>query len=76
MSKFVNALFLILTLRGFKLPHKKIYLEALEIYAADRHLDIEDALSIAHMTDQGCNQIYSYDTDFDAHPEVTRVEPS
>ena len=65
----------LLTLRGFKLPHKKIYLEALEIYAANRNLDIEDALSIAHIKDQGYNRIYSYDTDFDAYPEVTRIEP-
>ena len=65
----------LLTLRGFKLPHKKIYLEALEIYASNNNLDIEDALSIAHMKDQGYNQIYSYDTDFDAYPEITRIEP-
>ncbi len=65
----------LLTLRGFKLPHKKIYLEALEIYAANNHLDVEDALSIAHMKDQGHDRIYSYDTDFDAYLEITRIEP-
>jgi uncharacterized protein len=65
----------LLTLRGFKLPHKKIYLEALDIYAAKSNLDMEDALSIAHMKDQGYNRIYSYDTDFDTYPEVTRIEP-
>ncbi len=65
----------LLTLRGFKLPHKKIYLEALEIYAANNNLDVEDALSIAHMKDQGHDRIYSYDTDFDAYLEITRIEP-
>ncbi len=65
----------ILTLRGFKLPHKKIYLEALDIYAAKNSLDIQDALCIAHIQDQGHNRIYSYDTDFDAYPQITRIEP-
>lgn len=65
----------LLTLRGFKLPHKKIYLEALDIYAAKSNLDMEDALSIAHIKDQGHNRIYSYDTDFDAYSQVTRIEP-
>jgi predicted nucleic acid-binding protein len=65
----------LLTLKGFKLPHKKIYLEALDIYAAKSNLDMEDALSIAHIKDQGLSRIYSYDTDFDAHPQVTCVEP-
>jgi uncharacterized protein len=65
----------LLTLKGFKLPHKKIYLEALDIYAAKNSLDMEDTLSIAHMKDLGHNRIYSYDTDFDAYSDVIRVEP-
>ena len=64
----------LLTLRGFKLPHKKIYLEALEIYAANNNLDVEDALSIAHMKDQGHARIYSYVNDFDAYVALTRIE--
>src|SRR5260370_40379231 len=65
----------LLTLRGFRLPHKKSYLEALEIYAANNNLDVEGPLSIAHMKDQGQDRIYSYDTDFDAYLEITRIEP-
>jgi bifunctional DNA-binding transcriptional regulator/antitoxin component of YhaV-PrlF toxin-antitoxin module len=46
----------------------------LDIYAAKNSLDIQDALSIAHIQDQRHNRIYSYDTDFDAYPQITRIE--
>jgi uncharacterized protein len=65
----------LLTLRGFKLLQKKIFLEALDIYAEKSNLDMEDALSIAHIKDQGLSRIYSYDTDFDGYPQVARIEP-
>jgi predicted nucleic acid-binding protein len=65
----------ILMLRGLKLPHKRVYLRALDIWAEHSFLDFEDALSVAHMKEQGTREILSYDTDFDRISEVTRVEP-
>lgn len=65
----------IITLRGIKLPQKQIYLRALDLYASAPFLDFGDALSIAHMEEQGIKEIYSYDTHFDRTGVVKRVEP-
>ncbi|MBI2957864.1 MAG: PIN domain-containing protein, partial [Chloroflexi bacterium] len=65
----------IIALRGLKLPHKRIYQRALEVWAAHPFLDFEDALATAHMEEQGIREILSYDTDFDRISGVARVEP-
>jgi predicted nucleic acid-binding protein len=65
----------IIALRGLKLPSKRLYLRALDIYAGDPALDFEDALSVAYMEREAIGEIYSWDTDFDRVPGVARVEP-
>lgn len=65
----------ILTLRSLKIPQKLLYLRALDLYASSPFLDIEDAVSLAHMERQGIKEIVSYDTDFDRLKTVRRVEP-
>lgn len=65
----------IISLRGLRLPQKRLYLRALERYASSPSLDIEDALAIAHMERQGIREILSYDTDFDGIVGLKRVEP-
>ena len=66
----------ILSLRGLKLPKKRVYLRALDIYASSPKLDTGDALAMGHMEDQGLDEILSYDTGFDDQPGIRRVEPS
>jgi uncharacterized protein len=65
----------ILSLRGFRLTHRGVYLKALNLYAAHPNLDFEDAVSVLHMKRQGITSILSYDTDFDEIAGVERVEP-
>ncbi len=65
----------ILTIRGLRLPQKRVYMEALDIYASFPSLDFEDALAVAHMKRQGINEIVSYDRDFDQVAGIQRVEP-
>jgi predicted nucleic acid-binding protein len=65
----------IVALRGLQLPHKRSYLRALDLVATYRQLDFEDALLVAHMERTGEQELYSYDTDFDRLPTVTRREP-
>ena len=65
----------ILSLRGVRLPHKRVCIRALDIYASAPDLDLEDALAAAHMEQQGLTEIYSYDRDFDGVEGVTRLEP-
>jgi len=64
----------ILTLKGFKLPYRKIYLQALEFYTQYK-IDFEDALIKAHMKDKNLKSLYSYDQDFDQIKTIKRIEP-
>lgn len=65
----------ILTLRGLRLPRKRIYIRALDLYASSPFLDFEDALAASHMEQRGVTEIVSYDKDFDLVAGVRRVEP-
>lgn len=65
----------IIALPGLKLPRKRLYLRALDIYAAQPRLDFEDAITAAFVERTQPAELYSYDTDFDRVPGLTRVEP-
>lgn len=65
----------LLSLRGLRLPHKRTYSRALDLYATHGFLDFEDALAVAHMEREGISEIVSYDKDFDRVAGVTRSEP-
>ena len=65
----------LLAARGLRLPQKRVCLRALDLYAAHPFLDYEDALTIAHMEQEGITELYSYDGDFDRVAGVQRVEP-
>ena len=58
------------------MPQKQVCINALDIYASSSSLDFEDALSVAHMQQQGITQIISYDKDFDQIPNIQRQEPT
>jgi len=65
----------ILTLRGLRLPQKRVYVRALDLYAWSPFLDFEDAVAVAHMEHEGMTEVVSYDRDFDRIANLTRVEP-
>jgi uncharacterized protein len=65
----------IVNLRGLKLPRKRLYLRALDLFATYPAVDFEDVLSAACMEAQAIEEFYSYDTDFDVLPAVKRLEP-
>lgn len=65
----------ILTLKGLRLPQKRLYLKALDLYAIYSFLDFEDALCVVHMENEDTKELYSYDTDFDRIPGIRRIEP-
>jgi len=64
----------LLTLSGLRMPNRAVVLRALELYE-DQPVDFEDALAVAHMEQQGIEDILSYDRDFDRFPQISRVEP-
>ena len=65
----------ILTLRGVRLPQKRVYLRALDLYASSPFLDFEDALAMAHVEHRRLTEIVSYDKNFDRVTGLQRVEP-
>lgn len=65
----------VILLQGLKLPNKRMYLRALELYTSFPHLDFVDALNVAHMERAGDTAIVSFDRDFDRVPGITRREP-
>lgn len=71
----VRALLLpIISLPGLKIPHRRAFLRALDLYASTS-LDFEDALSVAHMARLKLTTILSYDEDFDRVKDIQRREP-
>ena len=73
-EKIRSLLYPLLSLPGLKLPRRKVYLRALDLYAT-YSIDFEDALIVAQMERQGITDLYSYDRDFERVPGVTRLEP-
>ena len=64
----------IISLRGLKLPNKRTYLKALDLYAGTS-MDFVDALNVAHMERSGIGTIVSFDRDYDGIAGIHRREP-
>jgi predicted nucleic acid-binding protein len=64
----------LLSLKGLRLLRKRVYLQALELYAATR-LDFVDALILAHMQQDRSRVVISFDQDFDRIPQISRQDP-
>jgi predicted nucleic acid-binding protein len=64
----------LLSLPGLKLPQRRMYLRALDLYAIYA-IDFEDALLVAQMERRKVTEVYSYDRDLDQVDGVTRLEP-
>ncbi len=64
----------LLELPNLKLPHRHVYLEALNCYGSSR-LDFADCLNVSQMKRQGITEIVSFDRDFDRFPDIIRIEP-
>ena len=73
-DEICSLLLPIINLYGLKLPQKRLYVRALDIYAS-KNIDFEDASSVAHMEKRQIKEIYSYDSDFDKLEELRRLEP-
>ena len=73
-DEICSLLLPIINLYGLKIPQKRLYIRALDIYAS-KNIDFEDALSFAHMEKRQIKEIYSYDSDFDKLEELRRLEP-
>lgn len=73
-EEVVDALVQLLTMDGLRLDDKEGVLSALGLFRA-KPIDFIDAYHAVWMQARGLDTIYSYDTDFDAIPGLTRREP-
>ncbi|HEX5370208.1 MAG TPA: PIN domain-containing protein [Dehalococcoidia bacterium] len=64
----------ILALRGFHLSQKRTLLHAVELFEAYAYLDFADAVAITR-SQEGGDELLSYDRDFDKVPGAERHEP-
>ena len=69
-----EALLPILELPGVSLPQKARFRRAFDLYL-NRNFPFADAYHATLMADLGLTEIYSFDTDFDRLPGITRREP-
>lgn len=64
----------LVNLRGLRLPRKSLYSRVFDIFR-NSSVSFADAYNAAYMEARGLNEVYSYDSDFDRVPGITRVEP-
>ncbi len=57
-DEICSLLLPIINLYGLKIPQKRLYIRALDIYAS-KNIDFEDALIFAHMEKRQIKEIYS-----------------
>ncbi len=64
----------IIQLQGVKIPNKRTYLRALDLYASTT-LDFVDVLIVAHMERTKVRSVLSFDQGFDSITGISRQEP-
>ena len=62
----------LLGLPGFRLPQKRLYLRALDVYVTTPQLGFVDALTVAYVEHHGL-ELASFDSHFDRFPALRRT---
>lgn len=69
-----DSLMYLLELDHLVLPERPLFIDALDIYV-ERNIAFGDAFAAASMASGGIGEIYSWDTEFDQVPGITRILP-
>lgn len=67
---------LLLALPNLRVENHDLVATAVGLFGSTGGLSFADAYSVAYMRQQGITEVYTWDTDFDRVPGVTRVEPA
>ena len=70
-----ELLIALVRLPGFRVRNRRAVLAALRLYGTTPSPEFTDALLVALMQQSGPPEVYSWDTDYDNVPGVTRREP-
>lgn len=74
---FIQANLLpIIELPNLKISHKRLYRRIFELYVTHPKLSYVDAYEAALVEQRSPPGLYSFDTDFDAIPTITRIDPA
>lgn len=73
-SEISRLLMPIIDLHGLRMPEKELLARSFDLYV-ETGVDFIDAYNAVTMRKRRIDRIFSYDTDFDALPGVTRIEP-
>ncbi|MGH2443441.1 MAG: PIN domain-containing protein [Chloroflexota bacterium] len=74
-KEVADRLTTLVRLPHFHVKNRRAVLRALQLVGTTTHLDFGDAVLIALMQLSGEHMIYSYDSDFDRLPVISRQEP-
>lgn len=67
----------IVSLPGLQLQSKGLILDALALFASHpKRIAFADAYNAVFAQSRGATEVYSWDTDFDSIPGITRIEPA
>ena len=69
-----SVLLPLITLPGLQVPHKRLYRRIFDLYVL-LPIDYVDAYHAVMLFQRGEIELYSYDTDFDRVPGLSRQEP-
>ena len=73
-TRIRDLLLPVIRTRNLRLPDKSLLERALDLYA-ESGIDFIDAYNAVSMLKRGVDAVYSYDTDFDKVPGLTRQDP-
>lgn len=73
-DEIIEKVSVIINTSNLKIPDKKLISETLTLYS-EKNIDFIDAYNSAFMGDNNCDQIFSYDKDFDRIEDIKRLEP-
>ena len=65
----------LLGLRGVRIPKKRLYYRALDLYASFPRLSFVACLCVAYGEREGDTTVVTFDQDFDRVPSIRRQEP-
>lgn len=65
----------LLRFRGVRIPNKRLYLRALELYATVSLLSFVDCLCVAYAEREDVSTVVTFDRGFDRVASITRLEP-
>jgi predicted nucleic-acid-binding protein len=73
-DEIIEKVSVIIDTSNLKIPGKKLISETLALYS-QKNIDYIDAYNSVFISDNNCDQIFSYDKDFDRIENIKRLEP-